>query len=92
MRFHLNATQTEITSGEVVEQASERLGDPTHVIGLSGWFYVTANVGWNKIDDHGQLKAGEHFTAPLLLRFHEPSAAPGARRADQPKSQPRRQK
>ncbi len=92
MRFHLNPSQTEITSGEVVEQATERLGDPTHVIGLNGWFYVTANVGWNKIDDHGQLKPGEHFTAPLLLRFHEPSAAPGLRRADQPKSQPRRQK
>ena len=73
MRYHLNPAQTEITSGEVVEQSTDRLGEPTHVTGLSGWFYVTANVGWNKIDDRGQLKPGEHFSSPLLLRFSEPS-------------------
>ncbi len=69
MRYHLNPAQTEITSGEVVEQATERLGESTHVIGLDGWLYISANVGWNKIDDHGRLKPGERFTAPLLLRF-----------------------
>lgn len=72
MVFHLNVTQTAITSAEVIEQSTERLGDPTHVTGVNGWFYVTANAGWNKVDDHGQLKPGEHFTAPLLLRFREP--------------------
>jgi sugar lactone lactonase YvrE len=69
VRYHLNPAQTEITSAEVIEQSSERLGDPTHVIALNGWFYVSANVGWNKVDDHGQLKKDEHFTAPVLLRF-----------------------
>jgi hypothetical protein len=63
-----------------VEQASERLGDPTHVIGLNGWFYVTANVGWNKLDDKGQLKQGERFAA-LLLRFSKPSVPPMSRSA-----------
>lgn len=77
VRFHLNPAQTEITSMDVVEQATDRLGDPTHVIELNGWFYVTANVGWNRIDDHGQLKPGQHFTAPLLLRFSK--ASPGRR-------------
>jgi hypothetical protein len=72
MRFQLNAAQTAITSGEVVEQSTGRLGDPTHVSGLNGWYYVTANVGWNRIDDHGQLKPGEHFTLPALLRFRQP--------------------
>jgi hypothetical protein len=85
MLFHLNPAQSEITSGEVVEQASERLGDPTHVIGLNGWFYVTANVGWDKLDDDGKLKQGEHFTAPLLLRFREPSV-PSVNRGAPPKS------
>jgi hypothetical protein len=73
--FHLNAAQTAITSAEVIEQSTDRLGDPTHITRLSGWFYVTANVGWNKVDDHGQLKPGEHFTTPVLLRFREPSGA-----------------
>jgi sugar lactone lactonase YvrE len=79
MRFHLNRAQTEITSGEVVEQSTSRLGDPTHVVGESGWFYVTANVGWNKVDDHGQLKPGESFTMPVLLRFSEASPARAVR-------------
>ncbi len=68
MRFRLNHAQTEITGGEVIEQ-SERMGDPTHVIAVDGWFYVSANVGWNKVDDSGKLKPGENFTAPVLLRF-----------------------
>jgi hypothetical protein len=69
VRYHLNPAQTEITSAEVVEQSTDRLGDPTHVTGLNGWLYATVNVGWNKIDDQGKLKPGEHFTAPVLLRF-----------------------
>jgi sugar lactone lactonase YvrE len=69
IRFHLNPAQTEITSSEVVEQSTARLGDPTHVTSVNGWLYATADVGWNKIDDHGQLKPGEHFSPPLLLRF-----------------------
>jgi hypothetical protein len=68
MRFRLNHAQTEITAAEVIEQ-SERMGDPTHVIAADGWFYVSANVGWNKVDDAGKLKPGESFTAPVLLRF-----------------------
>ncbi|HEY6248816.1 MAG TPA: hypothetical protein VI685_02580 [Candidatus Angelobacter sp.] len=69
VRYHLNSAQTEITSCEVIEQSTQRLGDPTHVIEWNGWFYVSANVGWNKVDDQGQLKSGEHFTSPILLRF-----------------------
>jgi hypothetical protein len=94
MRFHLNPAQTEIISGEVVEQSTDRLGEPTHVTGLNGWFYVTANVGWNRIDDHGQLKPGEHFTAPLLLRFSEPTVGrptpPSVRPKPNPNPKPRR--
>ena len=69
VRYHLNPAQTQITSCEVIEQSTQRLGDPTHVIEWNGWFYVSANVGWNKVDDQGQLKSGEHFTSPILLRF-----------------------
>ncbi|HEY6308966.1 MAG TPA: hypothetical protein VI488_21195 [Candidatus Angelobacter sp.] len=92
MRFRLNPAQTEIISGEVVEQSTDRLGEPTHVIGLNGWFYSTANVGWNRIDDHGQLKPGEHFTAPLLLRFGETSAGRQAAPSGRTKPQTRRPK
>src|SRR3954470_7769296 len=69
MRFHLNKAQTEITSGDVIEQSSDRLGTPTHVIYADGWFYVIANVGWDKVGDNGKLQDGKQFTPPLLLRF-----------------------
>jgi hypothetical protein len=70
----LNHAQTEITGAEVIEQATERMGDPTHAVAVDGWFYVSANVGWSKVDDNGKLKAGEKFTPPVLLRFRVPAA------------------
>jgi sugar lactone lactonase YvrE len=70
MRLRLNAAQTEIIGAEVMEQATERMGDPTHAVLADGWLYVSANVGWNKVDDDtGKLKPGEKFTPPVLLRF-----------------------
>jgi hypothetical protein len=70
MRLNLNRSQTEITGAEVIEQASERMGDPTHAVLVDGWFYVSANVGWNNVDDDtGKLKDGAAFTPPVLLRF-----------------------
>jgi len=69
MRFNLNPAQTEITGAEIIEQ-SERMGDPTHAVLANGWFYVSANVGWSKVDDDtGNLKEGATFTPPVLLRF-----------------------
>ncbi|MGZ4890279.1 MAG: hypothetical protein ACXWBH_13950 [Candidatus Angelobacter sp.] len=70
LRLRLNHAQTEITGAEVIEQATERMGDPTHAVAVDGWFYVSANVGWSKVDDNtGKLKPGETFTPPVLLRF-----------------------
>ena len=79
LRLQLNPAQTEITGAEVVEQASERMGDPTHAVAVDGWFYLSANVGWSKVDDNtGKLKDGEKFTPPVLLRFPaQGQAAPG---------------
>jgi hypothetical protein len=70
MRLNLNHAQTEITAAKIIEQASERMGDPTHAVLVDGWFYVSANVGWSKVDDDtGKLKDGVAFTPPVLLRF-----------------------
>jgi hypothetical protein len=74
LRLQLNQAQKEITGAEVIEQATERMGDPTHAVAVDGWFYVSANVGWSKVDDNGKLKAGEKFTPPALLRFRVPAA------------------
>jgi hypothetical protein len=69
VRFRLNNQQTEITSVEVIEQKTDRLGEATHVVKVGGWYYVMANVGWDKIQENGELKPGKEFTPPVLLRF-----------------------
>jgi hypothetical protein len=69
LRLRLDGAQQKVVSAEVLEQGGERLGDPTHAAVVDGWLYVIANVGWNKVDDSGKLKAGEKFTAPVVLRF-----------------------
>lgn len=69
IRYHLDSAQTKIVSAEVIEQSTERMGEPTHAVAANGMIYVIANVGWNKVDDHGKLKPGEQFTPPVLLRF-----------------------
>jgi hypothetical protein len=70
MRYRLDPQQTRIVSAEVIEQANDRLGEPTHILSHDGWLYVIGNVGWDKVDDHGKLNAGQQFSAPVLLRFH----------------------
>ena len=68
VRFVMNPAQTEITGGQVIHQIAQL--DPTHAVDVDGWFYAVSNVGWSKVDDNtGQLKPGEKFTPPALLRF-----------------------
>ncbi|MDP9268773.1 MAG: hypothetical protein M3P27_10685 [Acidobacteriota bacterium] len=69
VRLRLDGQQRQIVSAEVMEQGGERLGDPTHAVVVEGWLYVIGNVGWNKVDASGKLKAGQDFTAPVVLRF-----------------------
>lgn len=72
VQFLMNPTETEITSDQVIQQTGQL--DSTHAVEVDGWFYATSSVGWSKVDDNtGQLKPGEKFTPPVLLRFsHHP--------------------
>jgi sugar lactone lactonase YvrE len=68
IRFQMNPAQTEITGDQVIHQIGQF--DPTHAVQVDGWFYATAHAGWSKVDDStGQLKPGEKFTPPVLLKF-----------------------
>jgi len=70
LRFLMNPAQTEITCAQVIHQIGQL--DPTHAVEVDGWFYATSNVGWSKVDDNtGQLKPGEKFTPPVLLKFRQ---------------------
>lgn len=68
VQFLMNPAETEIRYAQVIQQIGQL--DPTHAVEVDGWFYATANVGWSKVDDNtGQLKLGEKFTPPVLLKF-----------------------
>src|SRR3954468_4617144 len=70
LRLVMNPAQTEITGAQVIHQIGQL--DPTHAVEVDGWFYATANVGWSTVDDNtGQLKPGEKFTPPVLLKFRQ---------------------
>jgi hypothetical protein len=70
LQLLMNPAQTEITGDQVIHQIGQL--DPTHAVEVDGWFYATSNVGWSKVDDNtGQLKPGEKFSPPALLRFRE---------------------
>jgi hypothetical protein len=70
MRFLMNPAQTEITGAQVIHQIGQL--DPTHAVEVDGWFYATSSVGWSKVDDNtGQLRPGEKFTPPVLLKFRQ---------------------
>lgn len=70
LRLLMNQAQTEITGAQVIHQIAHL--DPTHAVEVDGLFYATANVGWSKVDDNtGQLKPGEKFTPPVLLKFRQ---------------------
>jgi sugar lactone lactonase YvrE len=70
LRLQMDHAQTKIIAASIIEQSSERMGDPTHAVLVNGWFYVSANVGWSNADDNtGELKQGASFTSPVLLRF-----------------------
>ena len=74
VRFQLNPEQTRIESAEVLAQGIDGMGEPTHAALHNGWVYVTGNVGWDKLDNKGNLKPGQNFTAPVLFRFREPES------------------
>jgi hypothetical protein len=69
IRFRLNSTLTRIESEQIIESATATLGDPTHGVVVGDFFYYIANSGWNKVDEHGDRKAGSSMTPAQVMRF-----------------------
>jgi hypothetical protein len=68
MRYRLNRERTAIVSAEVLEQSEHSL-DVNHAVLVDDSLYLLSNVGWNKVGNDGNLKSGEQFTNPVLLRL-----------------------
>lgn len=69
VRMKLDRSQTNVVSEDVIERATATLGDPTHGVVVGDWFYYIANSGWDALDEHGDVKAGEKHSPGLVMRF-----------------------
>jgi sugar lactone lactonase YvrE len=69
VRMNLDRSQTKVVSEDVIERATATLGDPTHGVVIGDWFYYIANSGWNVLDEHGDVKAGEKLSPGMVMRF-----------------------
>jgi hypothetical protein len=69
VRIKLDQSRMKVISEDVVERSTATLGDPTHGVVVGDWFYYIANSGWDVVNDHGDLKAGEKFSPGRVMRF-----------------------
>jgi hypothetical protein len=69
VRMKLDLSKTNVASEELIERSTATLGDPTHGVVVGDWFYYIANSGWNVLDEHGDVKAGEKLTPGMVMRF-----------------------
>ena len=69
VRMKLDRSMTSVVSEEIIERSTATLGDPTHGVVVGDWFYYIANSGWDVLDDHGDVKAGEKLSPGLVMRF-----------------------
>jgi sugar lactone lactonase YvrE len=84
VRFRRNSTLTGIDSEQIIERSTPTLGDPTHGVVVGGFFYYIANSGWDKLNEHGDLKPGSTMSPALVMRFelrdsrtkYQPSQSP----------------
>jgi hypothetical protein len=70
--FTLDSTLAHILSTKVIEQAASPGRDATHGVIVGNNFFYLANSGWAKLDEHGNLKDGMHFTEPVVMSYKLP--------------------
>jgi hypothetical protein len=78
----LDGSRTKVASEEMIERGTATLGDPTHGVVVGDWFYYIANSGWNVLDEHGDVNAGERLTPGRVMRYRFANgmkSAPGVR-------------
>jgi len=69
LELQLDARGAAITSWRVLEQASERLGEPNHGVLVGRDFYLIGDSGWDRVGDDGTLQTTAEARPPVLLRL-----------------------
>ena len=69
VRMKLDRSQENVVSEEIIERSTATLGDPTHGVMVGDRFYYIANSGWDVLDEHGDMKAGEKLSPGHVMSF-----------------------
>lgn len=69
LELTLSADGDAITAWRVLEQASERLGEPNHGVIVGDDFYLIGDSGWDRVGDDGRLQSPPEARSPVLLRL-----------------------
>jgi sugar lactone lactonase YvrE len=69
LELGLDRAGTRIVSWRVLEQASERLGEPNHGVIVGRDFFLIGDSGWDRVGDDGRLRATPDARPPVLLRL-----------------------
>ncbi len=81
LELRLDSTGTAITRWRVLEQASERMGEPNHGALVGRDFHFLGDSGWERVGEDGRLVTVPGSRPPVLLRLRlEPASWPAERR------------
>ncbi len=69
LELTLDAAGVQITAWRVLEQASERLGEPNHGVFVDRDFYFIGDSGWDRVGDDGRLSTTPESKPPVLLKL-----------------------
>lgn len=65
----LDPSLTHVVSSKIIAQSTPDFGDPTHGVVVGNDFYFIANSGWDRLDEHGNVKPGAKLTPARILRY-----------------------
>jgi len=67
-----DAQLTRVTGWRVLEQATDRLGEPSHGVIAGHDFFFLGDTGWDRVGDDEVMKTDAESTAPVILRMTLP--------------------
>jgi len=69
LELTLDSGLTRIESWRVLDQASERLGEPNHGVIVGNDFWLIGDSGWDRVSEHDELVTPAGTKLPVLLRL-----------------------
>jgi sugar lactone lactonase YvrE len=69
VELRMDAAEGSITNWRVLEQASDRLGEPNHGVLVGRDFFFIGDSGWDRVGEDGKLQTAPDSKAPVLYKL-----------------------